>query len=350
MSDTGAPAAGMLSRRDAWLVATGVVAVLALVLLLAFLFQSSAQHGSITSGGPPAAGLKEQREIDKLTAEVKQIRSDTAGSLFWLKLAAVFVTVGAAVGGYLVAQSRSARERARAEAVRTQMRLDFDHRVQVDSAFQSIVQELSAAKSSLLRATAAMKLGKLLQSPPVEWHLEPARRDELWSMSKQILAASLAIEKDPKVLKALTIAVALHADGEELGDLSSLDFSLARAADAYWADVNFSFADFYRADLRGASFRRSTLSGVQFRETSLVDAVLAKTVCKGTNFKLTDLRGADLSDADLTGASFENAKVCGAVLTGANVSNLADHHVDVSPAGDGSEMRPARGWASNGTT
>ena len=42
----------------------------------------------------------------------------------------------------------------------------------------------------------AMKLGKLLQAPPVEWQLEAARRDELWSLTKQILSASLAIEQD----------------------------------------------------------------------------------------------------------------------------------------------------------
>jgi len=33
------------------------------------------------------ASVREQREIDKLNAEIKQIRSDTGGSLFWLKMA-----------------------------------------------------------------------------------------------------------------------------------------------------------------------------------------------------------------------------------------------------------------------
>jgi hypothetical protein len=335
-----------LSRRDAWLVALGVLVALALVLGLAFVLQSSAQHGSLTAGGAPAAGLKEQREIDKLTAEVKQIRSDTSGSLYWLKLAGLLLTIGGGVGGYLVGQSRSSRDRAAAEDRRTESRIAFERRAQVDSAFQAIVQELSSSDSSLLRATAAMKLGKLLQSPPVEWHLELERRDELWSLSKQILAASLAIEKDEKVRKALTIAVALHAAHQERGDLRGLDFSLARAADAYWARVDFGYADFYRADLSSASFRRSDLSGAQFRETILVDAVLAQAVCVGTNFKLTDLRGADLSGADLTGASFEHAKVHGAVLDGATLDDLPDHEVDVSPAGDGSLMRPVSAWAA----
>jgi hypothetical protein len=320
--------------------------VLAVVLVLAYVLQGAAQQGAVSAGGPPAAGLKERREIDKLTAEVKQIRSDTAGSLFWLKLAAVFVTVGAAVGGFLIAQSRSARERAAAEERRTQLRLEFEHRAQVDAAYQAIVQELSAADSSLLRVTAAMKLGKLLQAPPVEWHLDPARRDELWSISKQILAASLAIERDEKVLKALTIAVALHAEQAERGDLRGLDFSLAHAEDAYWARIDFSYADFYRADLSAASLRHSTLSGAQFRETTLTDAVLAQAVCHGTNFKYTDLRRADLSGADLTGASFEQAKVYGVVLAGATLEDLREHSVDLSPDGDGSKMLPVSEWIS----
>jgi hypothetical protein len=157
------PSPGLLSRREAWLVVLGVVALLALVLVLAYVFQDSAQRGSISAVATPATGLKELREIDKLTAEVKQIRSDTSGSLYWLKLAGLLLTVGTAVGGYLVAQSRSARNRAAAEERRVRAQLAFDQRVQVDTAFQTIVQELSSTGSPLLRATAAMKLGKLLQ-------------------------------------------------------------------------------------------------------------------------------------------------------------------------------------------
>jgi uncharacterized protein YjbI with pentapeptide repeats len=344
LPEPAAPAA--LSRRDAWLVAASVAVVLLVVIALAFLLEDSAQRGAITSGGTPAKGLKERREIDKLTAEVKQIRSDTSGSLFWLKLAGVFVTIGAAVGGYLVAQSRSSRERAEAEERQTRLRIDFETRTRVDSAFQAIVQELSAADASLLRATAAMKLGKLLQATPVEWNLDTARREELWSLSKQILAASLAIESDPKVLKALTIAAALHPEDQKHGNLRGLDFSLARAADAYWAKTDFTYADFYRAELTGASFREATLDKAQFRETILVNAVLADAICRETNFKLTDLRGADLSGADLTGAKFENARVHGVVLTGATVEDLEAHLVDLSPRGDGTEMQPVNSWAS----
>ena len=335
---------GALSSRDARAVALLVALVLAAVMAAGYLLQALVQHGSLTSASGPA--LKEQREVDKLTAEVKQIRSDTGGSLYWLKLAAVFVTVGAGVGGYLIAHSRSTRERVAAEDRRTEQRLAFERRGQVDAAYQAMVLELSSP-SAILRANAAMKLGNVLQSPPVEWELEDERRDEIWSLTKQLLAASLAIETEPKVLKALTIAVALHAGkADDLGDLRGLDFSLARASDAYWARIDFRYADFYRADLTGASLRKAKLGGAQFRETVLCGAVLVEAMCQETNFKFTDLRNADLSGADLTGAKFESAKVHGVVLTGARLAPVGDHVVDLSERGDGSELQSVGEWIS----
>jgi hypothetical protein len=338
-------ASAALSRRDARVVAVTVVIVLAAVMAAGYVLQAFVQHDALTSPGGSTAGLKEQREVDKLTAEVKQIRSDTGGSLYWLKLAAVFVTVGAGVGGYLIAHSRSTRERLAAEDRRTELRLAFERRGQVDAAYQAMVLELSSP-SAILRANAAMKLGKVLQAPPVEWQLEDERRDEIWSLTKQLLAASLAIETEPKVLKALTIAVALHATEDEHGDLRSLDFSLAKASDAYWARIDFRYADFYRADLTGASLRKAKLGGAQFRETVLARAVLAEAKCEKANFKFTDLRHADLSGADLTGASFESAKVHGVLLTGATLDALADHDVDLSERGDGSDVVNVQDWVS----
>lgn len=322
-----------------------VLAVIIGVAAIAFALQSRAEHGALT----PVGGGKNvlaQREIDKLDAEIRQIRSDTSGSLFWLKLAGVFVTVGAAVGGYLLGQTRTTRERAEAERQIAQQRLDFEHRQNVDATYQALVQELSG-KSALLRVASAMKLGKLLESPPVEWHVSERRSRELSDLTKQVLAASLAIERDPKVLKALTIAIALHATSAEAGDLRSLDLSGARAADAYWARINFANADFYRADLSNASFRKARLDGAQFRETTLTGAVLAGATCGSTNFKLADLRGADLSDADLRGANFEGVRVFGVSLDGAQIGDNPDCHVDLSPSGDGSHRVPVAEWLSS---
>ena len=176
-----------------------VLAVIFGVTAIAFALQSRAERGAITPATPK--NLLAQRQVDKLDAEIKQIRSDTSGSLFWLKLAAVFVTVGAAVGGYVLGQTRTTRER-----------LDFEHRQTVDANFNAIIDELSSP-SALLRVASAMKLGKLLESPPVEWRIDEERRLELSDLTKQVLAASLAIEKEPKVLEALGVGDGISCIG-----------------------------------------------------------------------------------------------------------------------------------------
>lgn len=319
-----------------------VLFVLAATVAIAFLLQLQAERDALTpvTGG---ANVREQREIDKLNAEIKQIRSDTGGSLFWLKMAGLFVTVGAAVGGYLVGQSRNTRERVEAERRVTQERLEFEHRQNIDATYHALVEQLTV-DSPLLRAASAMRLGKLLQAPPVEWRLSADRQRELGDLTEQILAAALAIEREPKVLKALTIALALHAPDTEAGDLQNLDLSGAKAVDAYWARIDFRYADFYRADLTEASLRKAQLQRAQFRETILRNAVLAEANCEGANFKLADLRGADFSGADLQEANFENVKVFGAKLDGARVGANPECSVDVSPEGDGSETIDAADW------
>ncbi len=122
-----------------------VIIVLIAIVTIVFLSQELVEKDAFTPV-MNESNLKEVREIDKLAAEVKQIRSDTAGSLFWLKMIALFVTVGGAVGGYLIGQSNI-----------THKRIAFENRKEVDSVYQSIVQELSDVKP-ILRAAATVKL------------------------------------------------------------------------------------------------------------------------------------------------------------------------------------------------
>jgi uncharacterized protein YjbI with pentapeptide repeats len=53
-----------------------------------------------------------------------------------------------------------------------------------------------------------------------------------------------------------------------------LDFSEVNAHGAYWGKCDFSYSDFYAANISRASFRRSNLSGVQSREGNLQYAIL----------------------------------------------------------------------------
>jgi uncharacterized protein YjbI with pentapeptide repeats len=282
----------------------------------------------------------EQYQIAKLAAEIREIRSDTAGSLFWLKLIALFVTVGGAVGGYLIGQSQITRRR-----------LNFEHRKDIDKAYQEIIQELSSTES-VLRAAAAVKLGAILQSFPIEWNVDEKRKKELIQLTKQVLAASLSIEENQKVLKTITISIALHkpwgndatSQKKDYADLRGMDLSSANAPDGYWAKIDFTNADFYDANLSKTSFRKCVLKNAQFREALLIETVFCDTDCERTNFKLADLRRADFRGAKLKDAIFEGARVYGVTWPEAEIDTLPDAQVDVSKAGDGSSIESLKGY------
>jgi uncharacterized protein YjbI with pentapeptide repeats len=312
-----------------------MVLMLSVIIVVVYYSQKLSEQTSL----PPiiTTSSKEQYEIAKLAAEIRQIRSDTSGSLFWLKMIALFVTVGGAVGGYLVGQKQTTRKR-----------LEFENLKNIDAIYQGIVLEL-ADKSPVLRAAAAVRLGMILKSFPSEWVVDDARKQQMIQLTRQVLAASLAIEKDPKVLKTLTIALVLHKYSEDdpknpgnrrtMGDVRDLDLSGAKAVDAYWARVNFSYSDFYKANLAGASFRSSVLQGAQFREAVLRDAVFVDANCEEANFKLADLRKANLTNATLVKARFEEAKVFGCVLTGAKLAENPNDWVDDSEDGGSRRIR-----------
>lgn len=307
--------------------------ILSLILLVTYGTQYYIDRDVVVSS-ETLADKKTEYEITKLDAEISRIRSDTAGSLFWLKLIALFVTVGGAIGGYLIGQSRT-----------TIAKLNFENRKNVDEVYQSIVQEL-ANESPILRAAAAVKLGAVLRSFPAEWNVSDARKEQLIQLTKQVLAASLSIETDPKVLKTLTISIALHKpeSSDGLVNLRELDLSGAKASDAYWAKCNFEYADFYSANLSQVSFRKSNLSSAQFRESYLQGAVFDEAICIKTNFKLADLRGASFEQASLDSVNFENAKVYAVRIDEAHFSNTPDCQVDISVDGDGSQLISVDDW------
>lgn len=124
-----------------------IIVLVAVVLVFALAITLGAQYLielNRNQAGNKALTAKDSYEISKLDAEIRQIRSDTAGSLFALKVIALFVTVGGAVGGYLIGQSRT-----------TQARISFEDRKNVDEVYQSIIREL-ADETPILRAAAAV--------------------------------------------------------------------------------------------------------------------------------------------------------------------------------------------------
>jgi len=323
-------------RSKMGLTGSRIIVIVCLVFLLITALTYGTQYlveRSLVASSKTLSERKTEYEIGKLSAEISHMRSDTTGSLFWLKLIALFVTVGGAVGGYLVGQSRS-----------TQARLNFEDRKNVDEVYQSMVREL-ADESPILRAAAAVKLGSVLKSFPAEWNVSHVRRNQLFQLTKQVLAAALSIETDKKVLKTLTINLVLHRpESAGMASVQEMDLSGAKAEDAYWARCNFSYADFYAADLSRVSFRKSDLSGAQFRESNLINAVFDQSVCGNTNFKMADLRGASFKEATLKAVNFEYAKVHAVSLVGAHIEDTLECQVDVSENGDRSQLLSVNTW------
>jgi hypothetical protein len=326
-------AGGLTNMQIISYVATTLVAALAVTLGAQYLTEID----RVTPGSMPSGMTRNSYEISKLDAEIRQIRSDTAGSLFALRLIALFVTVGGAVGGYLIGQSRA-----------TKARIGFEDRKNVDEVYQSIVRELSS-DSSILRAAAAVKLGAILKAFPAEWSISDDRKEQLVELTKQVLAAALAIEENDKALKTLTINLALHKSPnlDGLFSIKDIDLSGAKALNAYWAKCDFSNSDFFMADLSESSFRKSLLSFAQFRQATLTNAIFDDADCTSTNFKLADLRGASFANAELSRTSFEGARVYSVKIVGARISDLPYCLVDLSKDGDGSQMTPVGKWVNS---
>src|SRR4030095_630657 len=103
-----------------------VLVMCVLMVVVVYQTQKIAVQGSL----PPITGAskKEEYEIAKFAAEIQQIRSDTSGSLFWLKMIALFVTVGGAVGGYLLGQSQTTRQKLAFEEQKNIQQLAFENR------------------------------------------------------------------------------------------------------------------------------------------------------------------------------------------------------------------------------
>ena len=165
-------------------------------------------------------------------------------------------------------------------------------------------------------------------------------------LTKQVLAAALSIETDKKVLKTLTINLVLHKSkpDDAFSSAQEIDLSGAKAYDAYWARCDFSYADFYSADLARASFRKSKLAGAQFREANANSVVFNEADCTNASFKLADLRGASFEQATLDGADFEGARVYSTTFTKAKLERIKPCQVDISEQGDGSQLVQIRQW------
>ena len=122
----------------------------------------------------------------------------------------------------------------------------------------------------------------------------------------------------------------LLADGLAYApDLKGADLQKTNLQNAYLVPrregASLERADFYRADLSGASLKSASARGAVFYQARLSHAVFKDADLRSANFYQADLSGARFDGAILTGAGFEGARsVPQEVLSYLNRENIYD--------------------------
>ena len=128
----------------------------------------------------------------------------------------------------------------------------------------------------------------------------------------------------------------VNLSNADLRQASLLDVNLSGAdlsgANLKWADL--SGANLNGADLKDANFSGANLNGADLSNTNLANASLVHADLTETNLINADWVGADLTRASLTGAKLYLAPRFGIIA-----DDITCHWVDISPAGDGTQIK-----------
>jgi len=115
-----------------------------------------------------------------------------------------------------------------------------------------------------------------------------------------------------------------NLQGAYLGQLAASDGEVSKSLD-------LSRADFYRADVSGASLKGAFAKQAVFYQARLQNTVLTGADLSNANFFEADLTGAKFTSANLAGADFENAILDRAIFVKArNVPPQVARHLDAT--------------------
>lgn len=103
--------------------------------------------------------------------------------------------------------------------------------------------------------------------------------------------------------------------GEELLNLTELDFKDADVHGANLSKVDLSGSDLSETELNNVDFSGSDLSSVNFSNATITDCGYSDTILEGSVFNR-----ALLINCDFTAAEFNGANICGADFTGSDLS------------------------------
>lgn len=278
-----------MARRTAWLVAIGVLVLLAVIVVVP----------QLQVANLPDAELRQVAEADKkiqLQQAQEQLRNNVRSTLLQA-VAGLLVVIGATATWYQVRVNRDGQITDRySRAVEHLGNDNVDVRIGALYALERIANN-SAEDRRFVQTT----IGSFLRnrspwpagSPGVPEHPTPTVDETLpwlWMRAQDVETALVVLARQPKARDAPPVRLS-HVDLRsaylEDHDLSGALIRRSNLARAWLPGTRLDGCDLHAADLRLAK-----LTGASLRKASVRDAYLQGA----------DLRGVDLEGADLRGA------------------------------------------------
>src|SRR5689334_16486687 len=182
-----------------------------------------------------------------------------------------------------------------------------DKVLQVRDAFDTVVKSLSS-EIEVERLAGAILLRRFLD-----------RETEVgiagipyWREAVNVTAAILRGQVTGNFQKLLADGLA-YAPSLERADLTKTNLQYAylgvrKVSQVEEVTTDMSYADFYRADLSGASLKKGQARGAVFYQCRMHNSVLSGADLRDANFFEADLKGAKFDNARLTVANFASAR------------------------------------------
>lgn len=240
----------------------------------------------------------------------------------WLGAIATLLTAATAIAGGVFAIYRYFAMRERLASVRT--------------AFAQVL-DLLGSDDAVHRRAGAIMLRRFFDDKTEQG----GRGTPYAAEALNVIAATLRGIETGILQKLLADGLA-YAPDTRGADLQKTNLQQAYLGTQSGRAVDLSGADFFRADLSGASLKGAVARGAVFYQARLANTVLRDADLEEANFYEADLTGARFDGARLRGANFANARnVPAAVLDRLDGAGVYDGSARGAAATPRAEIRPS---------
>ncbi len=211
--------------------------------------------------------------------------------------AGVFTSIGAVIAG-LLGIFRYFQYKTRRDKV-----------LQVRDAFDAVVKSLSS-DDEVERLAGAILLRRFFDRKTEVGIAGVPYWREAVNVTAAILRGQVAGNFQKLLADGLAFAPSLERADLQKTNLQYAYLGVRKTSEdpAGKVTTDLSYADFYRADLSGASLKKANARGAVFYQARMHNAVLTGADLRDAYFFEADLRGAKLDGALLTGANFQCAR------------------------------------------